>query len=122
MGYRFERDKFAVAGLTTAPADLVGAPRIVECAVQLEGVLEKCHAFGHAPDREPRALGMEVRIVRAHVDEAILLAGTENRIDPDRWRPLMMSFCEFYGLGPRLHQSTLAQIPEVAYRPAAHMG
>ncbi len=115
MGYRFERDKFAVAGLTTAPADLVGAPRIVECAVQLEAVLEKSYAFGHAPDREPRALGMEVRIIRAHVDEEILLEGAENRIDPDRWRPLMMCFCEFYGLGAKLHASRLAEIPEAAY-------
>ena len=48
--------------------------------------------------------------------------GYENRIDPDLWRPLMMSFCQFYGLGERLHDSTLAEIPEVAYRPAAHMG
>ena len=121
MGYRFERDKFSVAGLTRQPADLVSAPRVAECAVQLEAVLEKSHEFGNAPDRVPRALGLEVRIVRAHIDEEILLPGAENRIDPDRWRPLMMSFCQFYGLGPKLQASTLAEIPETAYRPAAHM-
>jgi hypothetical protein len=61
-------------------------------------------------------------VVRAHVEESILLEGEENRIDPDRWRPLMMSFCQFYGLGGRVWDSTLAEIPEVRYRPAARMG
>jgi hypothetical protein len=61
-------------------------------------------------------------VIRAHIDESILLKGYDNRIDPDLWRPLMMSFCHFYGLGERLQDSTLAEIPESAYRPAAHMG
>jgi hypothetical protein len=59
-----------------------------------------------------------VRIVRVHVDARILRDGTADRIDPDRWRPLIMSFTEFYGLGPRVHRSTLAEIPESLYRPA----
>jgi hypothetical protein len=37
--------------------------------------------------------------------------------DPARWRPLIMSFCQFFGLGPMVHPSTLAEIPEEAYRP-----
>jgi hypothetical protein len=32
-----------------------------------------------------------------------------------------MSFCHFYGLGERLQDSVLAQIPESAYRPVPHM-
>jgi flavin reductase (DIM6/NTAB) family NADH-FMN oxidoreductase RutF len=115
MGYRHEKNKFAIAGLTTEMADLVKAPRIRECPVQLEAVLEQSHPFGR------NAVAIEVRIVRSHIDESILLAGHENRIDPDLWRPLVMSFTHFYGLGPRLHESTLAQIPETAYRPAATM-
>jgi hypothetical protein len=50
-----------------------------------------------------------------------LVPGTENRVDPDKWRPLIMSFCQFYGLGERIAYSTLAEIPEAAYRPVAHM-
>jgi len=121
MGYRHERNKFVVADLTTEPSALVNAPRISECPIQLEAVLEQSHPFGHNPQRAPTAVALEVRIVRAHVDDSILLAGHENRIDPDLWRPLMMSFTQFYGLGARLHHSTLAQIPETAYRPAPHM-
>jgi hypothetical protein len=51
------------------------------------------------------------------VDDSIRLAGHPDRIDPERWRPLIMSFCQFFGLGGVLHQSTLAEIPESAYRP-----
>jgi hypothetical protein len=55
------------------------------------------------------------------VDDSILLEGRENHIDPDQWRPLIMSFGRFYGLGREVHPSRLAAIPEALYRPAAHM-
>lgn len=121
MGYRHERNKFAIAGLTPQGSELVTPPRVAECPVQLEAVLEQSRPFGHGLPQSPSAVALEVRIVRAHVDESILLKDSENRIDPDLWRPLLMSFCQFYGLGERLQESTLAQIPESAYRPAAHM-
>lgn len=121
MGYRHERDKFGVAGLTPLASDLVRASRVEQCPIHLEAVVETIHDFGHRPDKAPTALAFEVRIVRAHVDENLLLKDKPNHIDPDRWRPLMMSFAQFYGLGERLHPSTLAQIPEESYRPVAHM-
>jgi flavin reductase (DIM6/NTAB) family NADH-FMN oxidoreductase RutF len=120
-GYRYEKDKLGVAGLTASPSLLVKAPRVNECPVQLEAVLETSHRFGHRPDKDPGAIAYEVRVVRAHVDEQILKRDCANHIDPDRWRPLLMSFCRFYGLGEELRESTLSQIPELAYRPAAHM-
>ncbi len=119
MGYRHERRKFEVAGLTAAASAIVRPPRVAECPVQLEAVLEQSHVFGHAPYRAPTAVGIEVRIVRAWVDESLVVDG--NRIDPDRWRPLMMSFCQFYGLSGQVHASKLGEIPEASYRPAAHM-
>jgi len=121
MGYRHEKDKLGIAGLTAIASDLVSAPRVHECPVQLEAVLEAVHSFGTRPDKPTTALAFEVRVVRAHIDESILLADAENHIDPDKWRPLIMSFCHFYGLGDRLWQSTLAEIPEEAYRPVPHM-
>ena len=121
MGYRYEKDKLAAAGLTAYPSELVKPPRIHECPVQLEAVLEATHTFGTRPDKGHMAFAFEVRIVRTHIDESILNPNAENHIDPDRWRPLIMSFCHFYGLGGRVWQSTLAQIPEAAYRPAPHM-
>jgi hypothetical protein len=60
----------------------------------------------------------ELKIVRVHMEESILMDGLPNRVDPDKWRPLIMSFQQFYGLGMKLHESTLAQIPEELYRTA----
>ena len=62
-----------------------------------------------------------MRIVKAHIDESILAAGKRNHVDPDKWRPLLMSFCQFYGLGERIGYSTLSEIPEEAYRPVPVM-
>ncbi len=121
MGYRHERDKFGVAGLTASAAELVRAPCVVECPVQLEAVLETVRPFGNRPDKAPGAFAFEVRVVRAHVEPSLLMEGFEDRIDPDRWRPLIMSFCQFYGLGEKVGPSTLAQIPERLYRPVAQM-
>ena len=121
MGYRHEKDKFAMAGLSAVPSQLVKPPRIRDCPIQLEAVLEATHPFGTRPDKSPTALSLEVRIVRAHVDESILVPDVPNHIDPDKWRPLLMSFCHFYGLGPRIGHSTLSDIPEESYRPASHM-
>jgi flavin reductase (DIM6/NTAB) family NADH-FMN oxidoreductase RutF len=122
MGYRHEADKLSQAGLTACASELVRPERVVECPVQLEAVLEQVHEFGHRPDKATTALAFEVRIVRAHVDESLVMEGTANRVDPDKWRPLVMSFCQFYGLGEQLHPSTLAEIPEDKYRPVPHMG
>jgi hypothetical protein len=59
----------------------------------------------------------EVRLQRVHAQPDVLMDGHPDRIDPDKWRPLIMSFQKFYGLAPgQLHESTLGQIPESAYR------
>ena len=118
-GYRHVRDKFGIAGLTPLPGDTVGAPRVAECPIHLEAVLESVHPLAvRDPARRGRSLALELRIVRVHVADEVRLAGHADRIDPDRWRPLIMSFQHFYGLGERVHDSTLARIPEAAYRPS----
>lgn len=117
-GYRYEPDKFGVAGLTQIASQTVSAPRAQECPVQLECVVEATHAVAqNDPALRGRILTFEVRVQRVHLEEAILVNGEPNRIDPDKWRPLIMSFQKFYGLGPgQLHASTLADIPEALYR------
>jgi flavin reductase (DIM6/NTAB) family NADH-FMN oxidoreductase RutF len=118
MGYRHEREKFSTAGLTPVAAETVRAPRVGECPVQLEAVVHARHDLASwDDDRRGNLVAFEVGIVRVHIDDDILMAGTTDRIDPERWRPLMMSFCQFYGLGPRIHSSTLGEIPESMYRP-----
>ena len=117
VGYRHVADKFGAAGLTPLGSERVAPPRVLECPVQLEAVLVERHPLEEAdPARRGMLVALEVRVIRIHVAEEIRLPGTEHRIDPQRWRPLIMSFCEFFGLGPRLCPSTLATIPEEAYR------
>jgi flavin reductase (DIM6/NTAB) family NADH-FMN oxidoreductase RutF len=118
MGYRHVRDKFGAARLTMMESDTVTPPRVKECPVHLEAVLEGTHALAQSDEqRRGNLIAIEVRIVRVHVDPAIRMTGHGNRIDPRKWRPLIMNFCEFFGLGDVVHHSTLAQIPESAYRP-----
>ena len=121
VGYRHEKNKCDIAGLTCSPSTVIRAPRIDQCPIQLEAVLEGHRPFGHGPDKDPGAVVYEVRIVHSHVDESLLLPGKKNHIDPDKWRPLIMSFCRFYGLGNEVFPSTLAEIPESAYRPTERM-
>ena len=118
-GYRHVGDKFAAAKLTAIASDVVQAPRVAECPIHLEAVLEAVHPLAvRDATRRGRSVALELRVVRVHVADDVRLAGHQNRIDPDRWRPLIMSFQHFYGLGERLHESTLARIPEAAYRPS----
>lgn len=116
-GYRYAVDKFDLAGLTPVESDVVSPPRALEAPVQLEARIEAVHALA-AEDAAMKGqiLTFEARIVRVHLDDAILHEDDANRIDPDKWRPLIMSFQHFYGLGSRVRPSRLATIPETVYR------
>ncbi|ROS41216.1 flavin reductase (DIM6/NTAB) family NADH-FMN oxidoreductase RutF [Amycolatopsis thermoflava] len=116
-GYRYEADKFGVAGLTAVPSSTVAPLRVAECPVAMEAVVEAIHPV--AADDEAQLGGIlcfELRVQKVHVHDEIRMPGTTDRIDPDRWRPLIMSFQEFYGLGGKLRRSELARIPEILYR------
>jgi flavin reductase (DIM6/NTAB) family NADH-FMN oxidoreductase RutF len=117
-GYRYLRTKFEAAGMTPVASLTVKAPRAKECPVQLEATLEEFHPIA---DRDPawkgRSLALQVAIGKVHAATDILADGEADRIDPDKWRPLIMSFQQFYGLAAdKVHGSELAKIPEAAYR------
>lgn len=115
-GYRFERDKFGISDFTPVPSQTVSPPRVLECPVQLEAKIEAIHGVAEDDDMQRGRINcIEARILRVHVEESIHMHGDPNRIDPDKWRPLIMSFQQFYGLGPQAHDSTLARIPESSY-------
>ena len=107
-GYRYHPEKFELAGATPVQSDTVGAPRVREAPVAMEATLIADHIS------DLHLLTLQVQ--RVHVHEGIRLAGHVNRIDPDRWRPLIMSFQKYYGLGEQVLPSRLATIPEEHYR------
>jgi flavin reductase (DIM6/NTAB) family NADH-FMN oxidoreductase RutF len=121
MGYRHEPDKLGAGGLTAVPSEVVRPPRLLECPVQMEATLEGSHAILAGDEaRAGKLIALEVRIRRVHVDEGLLMDGHQDRIDPLQWRPLIMSFQQFFGLAPQmLHHSRLGEIPESAYRAPA---
>ena len=102
-GYVYEPDKFGISGLTEQPSVTVGAPRVRECPVQMEAVIEHHRSFG----ANVSAYVFEARIVKLHVDESLLEG--DRHIDPERWQPLIMSFCRFFSLGGEVHPSRLAE-------------
>ncbi|WP_010503330.1 flavin reductase family protein [Paenibacillus elgii] len=105
-GYKHEADKFGVAGLTPLPAQLVQAPRVKECPVHLEAKLVKLHPF-----EEPSSLvAIEVRIEKVHIEEDLLMDANSNYIDPSKWNPMIMNFCEYFGLSEQLSASKLAPV------------
>lgn len=112
MGYEFVADKYEVAGLTAASSQVVAPPRVKECPVQLEGIVYQVHQFG----KQVNANAFEVHIERVHIDEALLFEGEEDRLDPLRWNPLIMSFREFFGIGSQVYPSRLASFPEKMFR------
>jgi flavin reductase (DIM6/NTAB) family NADH-FMN oxidoreductase RutF len=107
IGTRYVKDKFAEAGLTPVASELVKAPRVLECPVQLEAKVVNIHPF---QSNDSFLAGIEVRIIRVYLDDSILSDKKRHYVDTDKWRPLMMSFCEFYGLGENVHGSRLAKV------------
>lgn len=90
--YRHEPDKFALAGLTPQPSELVTPPRVAECALQVEAVVRQAD----------RGVGdylvVQAEAVRVHAAPEIVVPGTDH-VDPRTWRPIVYSFRHYYGLG-----------------------
>ncbi|MGQ0686493.1 flavin reductase family protein [Bradyrhizobium sp.] len=117
-GYRHVKEKFGLSGLTSQPGETVAAPRALECPVQMEAKLAHVHELARDENIWRGAAAIELRITRVHAHSSIMMEGEANRIDPDKWRPLIMSFQQFYGLTPeKLHRSELGRIPERYYKP-----
>jgi flavin reductase (DIM6/NTAB) family NADH-FMN oxidoreductase RutF len=116
-GYRYVPNKFEIARLTPIPSGTVAAPRIKECPVQMEAVVESMHGLAEGDEiLHGRLLTFEMRVQRIYLNESILKEGDPDKVDPEKWRPLIMSFQQFYGLGEQVHLSELSSIPEHLYR------
>jgi flavin reductase (DIM6/NTAB) family NADH-FMN oxidoreductase RutF len=117
-GYRHVKDKFGIALATPLASETVAAPRVAQCPVHMEATVEAVHGIADGDSvLQGKIKIFEVRIKRVHLEQSILMPGEPNRVDPDKWNPLIMSFQEFYGLAAgKVQPSRLAQIPEAKYR------
>ncbi|SFR68958.1 NADH-FMN oxidoreductase RutF, flavin reductase (DIM6/NTAB) family [Agromyces sp. CF514] len=127
-GYRHVRDKFAAAGVRELASETVAPPRIAEFPVHVEGRVRAMHPLGGiavgaagaaagTPDVSTAdVIAFEIEVTRVHVLEELRMPAHANRIDPRRWRPLMMSFQHFFGFGPERMPSRLSTIDEEWYR------
>lgn len=80
-------------------------------------LIQSNHLLRDLPDRSGLVLAIEVRVLRVHVLENLRMPGYPNRVDPDQWRPLIMSFQEFYGLrSGKVTESVLGRVSEEKYR------
>jgi flavin reductase (DIM6/NTAB) family NADH-FMN oxidoreductase RutF len=104
QGYRYEPDKFTAAGLTPQSAEMIRPSRIQESPIQLECRIVARHPYTSST---ATAFAFQATVVRAHVDEALVIPGT-TYIDPVAWDPLIMKFCDFYGEATSVHPSRLA--------------
>jgi flavin reductase (DIM6/NTAB) family NADH-FMN oxidoreductase RutF len=103
QGYRYEPDKFSLARLTEQASELVGPPRVAECPIQLE-----CRVVDIHPMPAVRCSAYQIEVLRAHVDESLIIPGT-HYVDPLGWDPLLMKFCDFFGGAVPVHTSRLAE-------------
>jgi flavin reductase (DIM6/NTAB) family NADH-FMN oxidoreductase RutF len=97
---RYVADKFAAAGLTPVPSDVVAPPRVGECSLQLEARVLSLEPLRGESD----CAAVEARVLRVHAAAAIVTANGRH-IDPARWQPLLYNFRRYFGLGPELGRS-----------------
>jgi flavin reductase (DIM6/NTAB) family NADH-FMN oxidoreductase RutF len=117
-GYTTVKDKFGCARLTPLPSSKIPTPGIKECPVIMEAELVNTHSMFKGQPFHGAILTLEMRILNVKIHEELKLEGHQHRIDPDKWKPMIMLFCELYGLKRgRLAQSRLAEIEEEMYRP-----
>jgi flavin reductase (DIM6/NTAB) family NADH-FMN oxidoreductase RutF len=105
--YRTERDKFGVSGLTPVPADLVAAPRVAECPIQVE-----CRVVNPRAAVHDDAAIVEARVLRVHAHPSVV-EPDDRHIRVDNWRPLFYIFRHYVGRGPELGRTFKA----TAFKP-----
>lgn len=94
--YRHVADKFAEAGVTRQPSDLVAVPRVEECQLQFEARVRRT-----TTGLDGSYLMVEAEVLRVHADPRILQPGTDLP-DPSRWSPLVYEFRHFFSTGVEL--------------------
>lgn len=100
--YRYEPDKWTLAGLTPVPGVEVAPARVAECPVQVEARVQDVLPVND------EAVAIHAAVVRTHAHCDLVLDGT-SYIDLDRWRPLYYTFRHYFAQGERVGVSFKAE-------------
>jgi flavin reductase (DIM6/NTAB) family NADH-FMN oxidoreductase RutF len=103
--FRYEPDKFAAAGLTPQPSELVRPPRVAQCPLQFEAKAARV-----LPDVAGSFLIVEAQVLRVHAAPELVVPGTEH-VDPGAWSPLIYNFRHYFGLGAELGHTFRSETP-----------
>ena len=95
--FRTERRKFEAAGLTPVASAGVTPPRVAECPLQFEAIVERIH---DASDPQLGALIVEARVLRVLAHPNIVQG--ESHIDVSAWHPLLYVYRHYFGRGEYL--------------------
>jgi len=108
--FHFEKDKFQAAGFSPWPSEVVSAPRVRECPVQMEAVVRKIHNLEGEPKLHKLGGGaaVEVEILKVHAHRKFVLK--DHYIDPGKWQPLVYNFRHYFGLGEELGTTFRAEV------------
>jgi flavin reductase (DIM6/NTAB) family NADH-FMN oxidoreductase RutF len=111
IGYRHEADKFALAGLHTAPSLSVNAPRIAECPLQLEArlLLAVERPLEVWRDSAGGYVIAELEVLQVHAHDEVVVPGTQH-IDPAHYQPLFYLFRHYVGRGDALGKTFKAEV------------
>ncbi len=96
IGFRFEKEKFAAAGLSPIPSEKVTPCRIKECPLQIEAEVINIHI----PHDSGVFAVVETKSLLVHAHEDIVADG--HHVHPQKWNPLIYNFRHYYGLGSEL--------------------
>jgi flavin reductase (DIM6/NTAB) family NADH-FMN oxidoreductase RutF len=102
--FSYEPRKFEAAGLTAHASEVVTPPRVAECPLQLEAEVVGITPIG----ADATAASVEARVVAVHAMPALVIGGTQ-RIDAERWSPLLYVFRHYFGTGGELGRSFRAE-------------
>jgi flavin reductase (DIM6/NTAB) family NADH-FMN oxidoreductase RutF len=107
--FRHEKDKFRAGSFTPIKSELVSAPRVKECPVQLEATTLAIHPLRGEARLQTLggAASVEVEILRVHVSRELIVK--EHYIDPEKWQPLIYNFRHYFGLGEELGKTFRAE-------------
>ncbi|KIW02069.1 uncharacterized protein PV09_06564 [Verruconis gallopava] len=112
-GYTHVKDKFRCANVTPLPSLKIASPGITECPVVMEAELVNTHKMFKGLPIFGGILVFELRIVNVRIHRGLKLDGYQNRVDAEKWKPMIMMFSELYGLREgKLVESKLAKIEE----------